>query len=56
MWKTEGDSMWQIFNQKDPEQQFWYYSTIAELTSPLKNHSAWQEYDNLVKIVFGRND
>ena len=56
MWKTEGDSMWQIFNQKDPEQQFWYYSTIAELTSSLKNHSAWQEYDNLVKIVFGRND
>ena len=31
IWKTEGDSMWQSFNQKDPEQQFWYYNAIAEL-------------------------
>lgn len=55
IWKNEGESMWQAFNQKDPEQQFWYYKTIAELTTPLKNYSAWQEYNELVKIVFGKD-
>ena len=55
IWKREGLAMWQSFNQKDPEQQFWYYSTIAELTAPLKNSSAWQEYNELVKIVFERD-
>ena len=54
--KTEGDSMWQTFNQKDPLMQKWYYSTIAELTSPLRAHSAWIEYNELVKIVFGQEN
>ena len=54
IWKAEGDSMWQSFNQKDPSQQKWYYTTIAELTASLKNYSAWQEYNELVKIVFGK--
>lgn len=55
IWKNEGESMWQMFNQKDPEQQFWYYSSIAELTAPLNKFPAWQEYNELVKIVFGRS-
>ncbi len=54
IWKNEGDNMWQSFNQKDPEQQHWYYRSIAEHTASLKNFSAWQEYNELVKIVFGR--
>ncbi len=54
IWKAEGDSMWQSFNQKDPKQQLWYYSTIAELTSSLKEFPAWQEYNALLKIVFGK--
>lgn len=54
IWKTEGDSMWQSFNQKDPSQHKWYYCKIAELTSELKGFSAWQEYNELVKIVFGK--
>lgn len=54
IWKEEGDSMWQSFNQKDPEKQKWYYSTIAELTSALKEYAAWQEYNALLKIVFGK--
>jgi myo-inositol-1(or 4)-monophosphatase len=56
IWKNEGDSMWQSFNQKDPLQQKWYYSRIAELTSPLKEFSAWQEYNELLKIVFGKDN
>jgi len=55
IWKNEGKDMWHSFNQKDPGQQFWYYSRIAELTSPLKNFPAWQEYNELLKIVFERN-
>lgn len=56
IWKSEGDVMWESFNQKNPEQQFWYYRTIAGLTSSLKNYPAWQEYNELVKIVFGKDD
>ena len=56
IYKKEGSTMWQSFNQKDPEQQYWYYSSIAELTSSLKNFSAWQEYNELVKIVFGKDN
>ena len=56
IWKSEGDSMWQSFNQKDPLQQKWYYSRIAELTSSLKDFSAWQEYNELLKIVFGKDN
>ena len=56
IWKDEGDSMWQSFNQKDPEMQKWYYSRVAELTSALKEFSAWQEYTELVKIVFGKDN
>ena len=54
--KDEGDSMWQAFNQKDPMQQKWYYTRIAELTSSLKEFPAWQEYNELVKIVFGKDN
>ena len=56
IWKNEGDSMWQSFNQKDPIQQEWYYSRIAELTCALKDFSAWQEYNELLKIVFGKDN
>lgn len=56
IWKTEGEDMWQSFNQKDPTQQKWYYCKIAELTSSLKEFSAWQEYNELVKIVFGKEN
>jgi myo-inositol-1(or 4)-monophosphatase len=56
IWKNEGESMWQSFNQKDPQQQEWYYSSIAELTSSLKDFSAWQEYNELLKIIFGKDN
>lgn len=56
IWKNEGESMWQSFNQKDPVQQEWYYSSIAELTSSLKDFSAWQEYNELLKIIFGKDN
>lgn len=54
IWTKEGDSMWQSFNQKDKKEQAWYYSTIAKLTSSLEAFPAWQEYNNILGIVFGK--
>ena len=52
--KVEGHAMWQKFNQKDVEQQAWYYRTIADLTKRLSNTSAWIEYKALTDLVFGK--
>ena len=53
-WKVEGDAMWQRFHQSDPSVQAWYYTTIAELTSPLAHTAAWEEYKRLTDAVFKR--
>lgn len=50
--KKEGDSMWQKFNQKDKNQQAWYYRSIIDLTERLSHTSAWLEYKTLVDLVF----
>ena len=52
--KVEGHAMWQRFNQKDPEQQAWYYRSIVDLTSQLSDTSAWIEYKTLTELVFGK--
>ena len=53
-WKVEGDAMWQRFNQKDVNEQAWYYGTIVKLTERLSNTSAWLEYKTLTGLVFGK--
>lgn len=51
-WRISGNAIWESFNQKDPAQQAWYYRTIVELLSELKNYEAWQELKYLVDAVF----
>ena len=51
-WKTEGDKLWNKFNQKDPALQAWYYRAVKEAVSLLKDTDAWKEYDRLTEIVF----
>ena len=51
--KVEGVAMWQRFNQKDVSQQAWYYRSIVDLTSRLRDTSAWIEYKTLTELVFG---
>ena len=51
-WKHIGDSVWQKFNQKDPLEQGWYYTAIADLTEKLRDYPAWQEYKTLTELVF----
>ena len=55
-WKIYGDDMWKNFNQTDPNEQAWYYCTIAELTSRLSETSAWIEYKALTDIVFKKGN
>ena len=52
--KVEGVAMWQRFNQKDVNEQAWYYRSIAKLTDRLSDTSAWIEYKTLTELVFGK--
>ena len=54
--KVEGHAMWQKFNQKDVNEQAWYYTTIANYTSRLSNYSAWIEYKTLTELVFKKGE
>lgn len=49
-----GDKMWESFNQKDVNKQFWYYKEIAIALSELKNTAAYCEYVDLVNKTFER--
>ena len=55
-WKLEGDAMWQRFNQKDVNEQAWYYGSIVKLTERLSNTSAWLEYKTLTELVFRKGE
>ena len=54
--KVEGHTMWQRFNQKDVNEQAWYYCSIATLTERLSDTSAWIEYKALTELVFGKGE
>ena len=55
-WKVEGHAMWQRFNQKDVNEQAWYYRSIADLTERISDTSAWLEYKTLTELVFGKGN
>lgn len=54
--KAQGDAFWLQFNQTDPERHHWYYREIADATSQLSGHAAWQEFDRLIFEVFESNE
>ena len=54
--KVEGVAMWQRFNQKNVDEQAWYYRSIVEYTKRLSDTSAWLEYKTLTELVFGKED
>lgn len=47
-----GDAVWQRFNQKDKNEHKWYYESIAECLTELKDFDAYREYVYLVKKTF----
>jgi myo-inositol-1(or 4)-monophosphatase len=55
-YKTEGVQMWQKFNQKNVDEQAWYYRSIVTFTERLSNTSAWLEYKTLTELVFGKEN
>lgn len=51
--EEQGDDMWLVFNQKDKKEQEWYYRSIYENISELKETEAYKEYVALCDKVFG---
>lgn len=51
-----GDALWNNFNQKDPKQQEWYYRTIADALSVLKEYDAYQEFIECINKLFGKGN
>lgn len=48
-----GDKVWERFNQKDKAEHAWYYKSICDALSELKDYAAWREYEKLINKVFG---
>lgn len=51
-YNTIGDALWQRFNQKDKNEHYWYYQSIANCLSDLSEYPVYQEYCELVKKTF----
>ena len=49
----EGDSMWNHFNNKNPEDHEWYYESIMKLLKDLSGYSVYREYCAIVEALFG---
>jgi len=52
--KKQGGDFWNNFNQNDPVQQEWYYRSIVDALSELKEYDAYEEFAFLVDEVFGK--
>ncbi len=53
-YERSGDAIWSHLHQKDPAMQKWYYYTIAEYTSELKDTFAYREYIERLAVLFGK--
>ncbi|MBP5466637.1 MAG: bifunctional (p)ppGpp synthetase/guanosine-3',5'-bis(diphosphate) 3'-pyrophosphohydrolase [Clostridia bacterium] len=53
----DGDNIWQFFNQKDKREQKWYYSAVADaLRDSLGDTSAFKEYEEIIRKIFGDDE
>ena len=48
----EGVDVFKKFNENDPKEQFWYYSTVLEYIKELKDEPAYKEYEQLIHHIF----
>lgn len=53
---VKGDDMWQDFNQKDPQEQAWYYTSVVAALEDLKEYEPYQELVELCQQVFGHRE
>ena len=42
--EKQGVSVFQLFNEKNPDEQKWYHSKVLEYTKELENYQAYKEY------------
>lgn len=52
-YEAQGDALWQRFNQKDKNEHRWYYKSIADCLSDLREYPAYKEYVFLAEKTFG---
>ncbi len=50
-----GDSLWQHFNQKNPKEHQWYYTSIAKALACFSQTPAYKEYTYLIDKTFGKH-
>ncbi|MGN1404813.1 MAG: HD domain-containing protein [Erysipelotrichaceae bacterium] len=50
----KGDEAWDSFNMKDPKKHYWYYNSMKEALSELKDTPVYKEYDFLIHSVFDK--
>lgn len=50
----KGDDLWNIFNMKDPKKHYWYYNSLKEALSELKDYSVYKEYEFLINTIFDK--
>lgn len=48
-----GNELWNRFNQKDKNEHAWYYGSFIETLSVLEGTTAYEEYCELIRKVFG---
>lgn len=51
-YNTIGDELWQRFNQKNKNEHYWYYQSIADCLTELKDYQAYKEYCDLIDKTF----
>jgi len=51
-YSNKGESLWEIFNQKDKTKQEWYYREVARVTSELSKESAYHEFCKHIVTIF----
>ena len=49
---TLGEAFWQRFTRSDPAMQAWYYLSLADCLSSLKDYPVYAEYAHLAEQVF----
>ena len=52
MYLKEGLDMWKAFNNANPSDQKWYYTTIVELLKDLSDYSIYREFAAIVDVLF----
>ena len=55
-WRKEGNSVWLNFNQKNVNEQEWYYKSILKYTERLSDTLAWNEYKTITELMFGEEE